>query len=91
MLVWTRVRFSPPPPLPVKEASAIAEDTFSTSESSTIVITVATLLYSAVNEPVPLPDLISCLFPEPLPFPSKMVYPPTMSFIASETAPALSA
>ena len=50
----------PSPPLPVKAASAIAVEIFSTSESFTIVLTVATSLYYAVIEPVPLPDLICC-------------------------------
>jgi len=77
----------PSPPFPVKAASAIAVEIFSTSESSAIVLTVATSLYSAVIVPVPLPDLICCLIPEPLPFPSRMVNPPTMSFIASVTGP----
>jgi hypothetical protein len=40
--------------------------------------------------PVPLPDLIVCLFPEPRPSPSSMVKPPTLSLIASETADTLS-
>ena len=35
---------------------------------------------------VPLSDLMFCLFPEPLPFPSKMVNPPTTPVIASDIA-----
>ena len=75
--------------LPVKSASAIAVEIFSTSESSTIVLTVTTSLYSAVIVPVSLPDLISCLIPELLLFPSRMVNPPTISLIASVTTPIL--
>ena len=48
----------PSPPLPVKAASAIVVEIFSTSTSLEIVLIVANSLYFAVTEPVPLPDLI---------------------------------
>ena len=63
--------------------SSIILDTFSTIESSTIVLITETLLNSAVFEIVPLPDLIFCLFPEPLPLPSVIVNPLTTSFNSS--------
>ena len=59
----------------LKRETAIAVETFSTYESSTIVLTVAILLYSATINLVSLPDLMVCLTPKPLPFPSKTVNP----------------
>jgi len=69
-----------------KICPAIAVEIFSTTESSTTVLTVAILLCSATILSVPLPALMVCLCPEPLPFPSKMENPPTMSLSASKTA-----
>ena len=69
---------------PVKDIPTIAVDTFSTTESSTTVLTVAILLYSATTLPIHLPALIVCLCLESLPFPSKIENPPTMSLSASK-------
>lgn len=80
----------PTPVCPEPAADEIISTTLSTFSSFTMVMTVATLLNSAINEPVPLPALTFCLSPEPLPFPSRMVNPPTTSLIASDTAPVLS-
>ena len=71
---------------PVYASSSIILHTFSTIELSTIVLIIATLLYSVIIIFVPLSDLIFCLFPEPLPFPSIIVNPPTTPVIASDIA-----